>query len=81
MFMVRIRLRRSGAKKRPYYRIIAIDSREKRDGGYIDSLGYYAPLEKKLFVDLEKYNLWLSRGAQPSNTVLKVVKRYQETKL
>lgn len=75
--MVRIRLIRFGAKNRPYYRIVVADSRRKRDGAYIESLGYYAPMEgKKLYINQERYNYWISVGAQPSETVGKLYKRF-----
>ncbi|MCX8028683.1 MAG: 30S ribosomal protein S16 [Brevinematales bacterium] len=68
--MVRIRLMRFGAKHRPYYRIVAVDSKKKRDGAYIESLGYYSPMEgKKLYINAERYNYWISVGAKPSETV------------
>jgi small subunit ribosomal protein S16 len=79
--MVRIRLMRMGAKHKPYYRIVVVDSKKKRDGAYIESIGYYAPLENgKFFIDLDKYQLWVSKGAQPSDVVSKLVKRFQEAK-
>jgi small subunit ribosomal protein S16 len=58
-----------------------VDSKKKRDGAYIESIGYYAPLESgKFFIDLDKYQLWVSKGAQPSDVVSKLVKRFQEAK-
>lgn len=81
--MVRIRLFRMGKKKKPYYRIVVTDSRNPRDGKYIEAIGYYHPVEGegvgKLFIDLDKLDLWLKRGAQMSDTVEKLVKRYKET--
>lgn len=75
--MVRIRLMRFGAKHRPYYRIIVVDSRKKRDGAYIENLGFYAPMDnKKLFIDVDRYNYWISVGAQPSDTVKKLHNRF-----
>ncbi len=69
--MVRIRLRRMGAKKRPFYRIVVADSRAPRDGRFIDIVGYYDPLPDPfvLKINEEKARLWLSRGAQPTDTV------------
>jgi small subunit ribosomal protein S16 len=69
---VKIRLTRSGSRKRPYYRVIAVDSRKKRDGAYIENLGTYQPLEKEeTQVDLKEDRIrdWLNKGARPSRTV------------
>lgn len=69
--MVKIRLQRSGAKKRPYYRIVAAESTFAVDGRFIEVIGYYHPIEKNdiLRIDEEKALKWLSQGAQPSETV------------
>jgi len=68
---VHVRLMRMGAKKRPFYRIVAIDSRRPRESAYLDNLGWYNPIEKpaKVNVKEEKIIKWLNRGAEPSNTV------------
>ena len=68
---VKIRLRRMGAKKAPFYRIVVADSRYPRDGRFIEEIGYYNPLtEPKTFkVDEEKAKKWISNGAQPTGTV------------
>ena len=68
---VKIRLRRMGAKKTPFYRIVVADSRYHRDGRFIEEIGYYNPLtEPKTFkVDEEKAKKWISNGAQPTDTV------------
>jgi small subunit ribosomal protein S16 len=68
---VRIRLRRMGAKKRPFYRLVAADSRSPRDGRFIEILGYYNPIEKpaKVVVHQDKIFKWLKNGAQMSDTV------------
>lgn len=68
---VRIRLRRMGAKKRPFYRFVATDSKSPRDGRFIEVLGYYNPIEKpaKVVVHQEKVFKWLNNGAQMSSTV------------
>lgn len=68
---VRIRLKRMGAKKRPFYRIVVADSRAPRDGRFIEEIGYYNPLTepKTVEIDTEKAEKWLSQGAQPSDTV------------
>lgn len=67
----RIRLKRMGAKKRPFYRVIVADARAPRDGRFIETLGTYNPLTSPAAITLnvEKVQLWLSRGAQPSDTV------------
>ena len=68
---VRIRLKRVGAKKRPFYRIIVADSRSPRDGAFIAELGYYNPTTEPvtLSINAEKAESWLKKGAQPSDTV------------
>ena len=69
---VKIRLKKFGAKKRPYYRIVVLDSRQPRDGKTIDELGIYHPVEaegKQLRINAEKARSWLAKGAQPSDTV------------
>ncbi len=69
---VRIRLKRFGAKARPYYRIVIMDSRSARDSETIDELGYYHPIEtaeKQLNINEAKAREWLSKGAIPSDTV------------
>ena len=74
---VRLRLRRMGRKKRPYYRIVAIDSRAKRDGKYLESIGTYYPIPDpfELRIDTERALFWLKRGAQPSDTVRSLLRR------
>lgn len=73
---VTIRLRRMGAKKRPFYRFVATDSRMPRDGRFIEVLGYYHPIEKPAKVSLEEERIfyWLENGAQPSYTVSSLFK-------
>ena len=68
---VKIRLTRAGAKKKPFYRVVAVDSREKRDGKYIELLGTYNPLiaTDKVKLDEEKVAKWLKNGAIPTETV------------
>jgi small subunit ribosomal protein S16 len=68
---VRIRLKRMGAKKKPFYRIVVADSRFPRDGRFIEEIGYYNPTTKPstFEVNREKAEMWLSRGARPSDTV------------
>lgn len=69
--MVVIRMKRAGAKKRPFYRVVVADSRSRRDGRYIEQLGYYDPLtEPATFqVDAEKFAAWIRKGAKPSESV------------
>ena len=78
--MVTIRLARGGAKKRPYYNIIVTDSRNKRDGRFIERLGFYNPIanerEEALRIDAERVNHWLAQGAQTSDRVAKLLKRH-----
>lgn len=68
---VKIRLKRVGAKKRPFYRIVVADSRSPRDGAFIEEIGYYNPTTDPttLNIDGEKALEWLQKGAQPSDTV------------
>ncbi|NLW01772.1 MAG: 30S ribosomal protein S16 [Clostridiaceae bacterium] len=74
--MVKIRLKRIGAKKKPYYRIVVADSRSPRDGKFIEQIGTYNPLTdpSEVKVDVEKAKKWLSTGAQPTETVKKLLK-------
>jgi small subunit ribosomal protein S16 len=74
---VRIRLRRMGAKKRPFYRMVVAHSASPRDGRFIDMLGHYDPLTdpSTIKVDEEKALLWLSRGAQPTESAESLLKR------
>ena len=75
--MVKLRLKRMGAKNQPFYRIVAADSRWKRDGKYIEALGYYDPKTEPytLQVDEDKAIKWLKEGAQPTNTVRALFKK------
>ena len=74
--MVKLRLTRMGAKKKPFYRIVAADSRVQRDGRWIEQLGYYDPMKDPFVVkvDLERVDYWLSVGAQPTDTVARLIK-------
>ena len=78
--MVKIRLRRMGAKKAPFYRIVVADSRYPRDGRFIEELGYYNPQEDPavLKVDMEKAQKWIANGAQPTDTVKALLKKAAE---
>ena len=73
---VKIRLRRMGSKKNPFYRIIVADSRAPRNGRFIEELGYYNPLTepKKVVVNLESVNKWIENGAKPTDTVDRLFK-------
>lgn len=75
--MVKIRLARHGAHKRPFYRLVVSDSRTRRDGLVIEVLGTYDPLKKpaEIKIDLEKAGYWLDKGAQPTDTARKLLKR------
>lgn len=72
---VRIRLRRTGTLKKPYYRVVATDSRSPRDGRFIEILGHYNPRGEDEKVNLERIDYWISKGAQPSATVAAIIKR------
>ena len=75
--MVKIRLRRMGAKKNPYYRIVVADSRSPRDGRCIEEIGSYDPLTNPatVTVDAEKAQQWIKNGAQPTDTVKALLKK------
>ena len=82
---VKIRLKRMGSKKKPFYRIVVADSREPRDGKFIEEIGYYNPLteSKEIKVDAEKVNTWIKNGAKPTDTVNRLFKNnniYSENK-
>lgn len=74
---VKIRLRRMGAKKAPFYRIVVADSRYPRDGRFIEEIGYYNPQKEpsELKVDAEKAKNWIQKGAQPTDTVKALFKK------
>lgn len=75
--MVSLRLTRKGTKDRPFYKIVAIDSRKRRDGRYIEQLGVYDPMQEGVNykVDLESADKWISNGARPSETVASILKK------
>ena len=77
---VRIRLQRFGSKKRPYYRIVSADSRAKRDGRYLEQVGTYDPMQSphKITFKQERYDYWVSVGAQPSDTVASLYRRFEK---
>ncbi len=76
--MVTIRLSRGGAKKRPYYAVVVTDSRSRRDGRYIERIGFFNPVAsgqaKELHIDLERADYWLSQGVQTSDRVAQLLK-------
>ncbi len=86
---VKMRLKRQGAKKSPFYRIVIADSRSPRDGKTIDEIGYYNPIkeETEVKVDSEKAIEWLNKGAEPTDTVRSILskqgimKKYHEQKM
>ena len=75
---VKIRLRRMGAKKAPFYRVVVADSRYPRDGRFIEEIGYYNPLEEPavIKIDMEKAQKWIANGAQPTDTVKALFKKH-----
>jgi len=80
--MVSIRLARGGAKKRPFYHIVVTDSRNRRDGRYIERVGFYNPVargaEEPLRIDLERIDYWVSQGAKTSDRVAKLVEKSRQ---
>ncbi|MBO5936927.1 MAG: 30S ribosomal protein S16 [Clostridia bacterium] len=74
---VKIRLRRMGAKKAPFYRVVVADSRYPRDGRFIEEIGYYNPMREpaEIKIDAEKAQKWIANGAQPTDTVKVLLKK------
>ncbi|HEX2239483.1 MAG TPA: 30S ribosomal protein S16 [Gammaproteobacteria bacterium] len=76
--MVLIRLTRGGVTKRPFYRIVVTDSRKRRDGGYIEQLGYFNPIaagqDMRLSLNVERAQYWLKQGAKPSQRVASLLR-------
>lgn len=83
--MVIIRLSRGGSKKRPFYHVVVTDSRQPRDGRYIERLGYYNPIaagkEQPLFLEKSRIDYWLTQGAKLSPTVARLVKKAEKEAL
>ncbi len=79
---IKIRLSRFGKKKKPHYRIVAVDGRRSRDGEYLENLGLYTPYGDKpeLWIDLEKVESWRSKGAQCTETVSRLISRFKKMK-
>jgi small subunit ribosomal protein S16 len=75
--MLSIRLRRTGSAKKPYYRVVVADSRDWRDGRFVETLGHYDPRRNPAVVkiDTERAEYWITRGARPSETVRSLLKR------
>lgn len=75
--MVKIRLKRMGMKKQPFYRVVVADERATRDGRFVDEIGYYNPVSNpvELKIDVEKAQTWLKNGAQPTDTVRALLKK------
>lgn len=80
--MVSIRLSRAGAKKRPFYHVVVTDNRNRRDGRYIERIGFYNPIgkasEENLRIDVERVDFWIGRGAQTSDRVKSLLKAQQK---
>ncbi len=80
--MVSIRLSRGGAKKRPFYHIVVTDQRNRRDGRYIERVGFFNPVargaEEKLRVDIDRIEHWIGHGAQPSDRVSTLIKDFRK---
>ena len=81
--MVSIRLSRAGAKKRPFYHLVVTDSRNRRDGRYIERLGFFNPLgkesEENIRIDLDRVDYWIGQGAKPSDRVASLLKAQRKT--
>ncbi len=80
--MVSIRLSRAGAKKRPFYHLVVTDSRNRRDGRYIERVGFFNPVgkdhEENLRIDVERIDYWIGQGAQPSERVASLLKSHSK---
>ena len=74
---VKMRLKRMGAKKKPFYRVVVADSRAPRDGRFIEEVGYYDPMKNpaEIKIDAEKAKAWIANGAQPTESVKSLLKR------
>ena len=76
----RIRLKRLGRKKKPFYRVVVIDSREKRDGRSIEDIGWFDPLNDTVNLKLERFDYWTGVGAIPSERVTSLVRKEKSSK-
>jgi len=83
--MVSIRLSRAGAKKRPFYHLVVTDSRNRRDGRYLERIGFFNPVgrdhEENLRINLERADYWIGQGAQPSDRVASLLKQQRKAVL
>jgi small subunit ribosomal protein S16 len=83
--MVSIRLSRAGAKKRPFYHLVVTDSRNRRDGRYLERVGFFNPVgkehEENLRIDLERVDYWIGQGAQPSDRVASLLKKHRKAQV
>lgn len=79
--MLKIKLFRFGKKNQPFYRIVASEARSKRGGKYVDLLGFWNPLTKpsQIKLDLKKYQDWIKKGAQPTETVRRLAKKFKKS--
>ena len=75
--MVRIKLKRIGKKKNPFYNVVVMEKLSYINGRYIDKVGYFDPLKKNIKINILKINNWIKNGAQPSNSVKKLIKLYK----
>ncbi len=73
--MVKLKLSRTGKRHQPSFRIVAIESKTKRDGEYLEKIGHYSPLTKELVIDKALYDAWIGKGAQPTQTVATLYQR------
>lgn len=80
--MVTIRLSRGGAKKRPFYHLVVTDGRNRRDGSYIEKIGYFNPVAKgkeiRLHMEVDRIEHWVGQGAQPSDRVADLIKEFRK---
>lgn len=80
--MLAIRLTRMGAKKRPFYRVIVTEKSQKRDGRFVEIIGYYNPIARsgqvEIKLDMDRMEYWMRSGAQPTDTVRGLIKRHQK---
>lgn len=79
---VKIRLRRMGAHKKPFYRVVVADSRSPRDGKCIEEIGFFNPMVEpaEIKLDMEKVEKWIANGAQPTDRVKSIIKEFKESK-
>ena len=73
--MLKLRLKRNGRKRQPAYRLVVMENRTRRDGRPIEEVGYYNPITKQSYFDIEKITKWLNSGVKPSETVFQLLKK------